>query len=338
MPAPALTTPAAPRFSVVTTSYRSLRFLEDCMSSVFSAAGDFEVLFLDNGSPQPEAEFMRDRFQGEIERGRLRVFKERETRYFAGGMNFLAARARGEFVVLLSSDTWVEPDWLAKLDAYLRETGFELAQADLREPGNPKRLLGYNLDRMGMNREIDEREIPPSGRIFCACGAAFTVRRDVFEELGGLDESFRMYFEDLDLCWRANLYGYRVGLASGAIVHHVGGGSARKSFFPWVLFRNIRNRNLCFVKNAGPLLLAQFLVLNALLRLFRLPVNLATGKLGVACAEVAAVASFFWLLPGALARRFRIQSRRTLRDADLFRLGYITRGMKYFRLPGSGKP
>jgi GT2 family glycosyltransferase len=322
-----------PRFSILIIGFRSLRFLPKLFASLEASGGPSrEILFLDNDSPEPEAEWIRDN----VRDSSVRVLESAENLFFGGGMNYLAREARGEFLLLLNPDTFVDPDWLDVLDAYLKETGFEAAQLDLREPNGP-RLLGYNLDRMGMNREVRASDLPRSGRIFTGSGAAFVFRRDIYADLGGLDENFRMYFEDLDLCWRANLFGYRMGFAAGAVVHHVGGGSSRRKFFPWVLFRNIRNRGLCFVKNAGPWLLLQFLFLNFLLRLARLPVNMLTGRFGEACAEVAAVASFFWMLPSALARRARIQRRRRMRDAELLALGFITRDMKYLRFPGSAK-
>ena len=71
----AMSVSGVPRFSVLITSYRSLRFLPDCLGSVLAAAGDFEVIFLDNGSPEPEAEWVREN----IHDPRMRVFKEPAT-------------------------------------------------------------------------------------------------------------------------------------------------------------------------------------------------------------------------------------------------------------------
>jgi GT2 family glycosyltransferase len=316
----------APRFSILIPSYRSLRFLNDCLGSILRARGDFEVLFLDNGSPEPEAEWL----DANMPDPRLRVFKGGVMRYFAGGINFMAERARGEFLVLLNSDTHVEPDWLEKLDAYLRASGFDGAQADLRDAYPPRRSeAGYNIDRMGLLVSLFEKDLPPSHEVFCMSASCFAMRRTVFHEAGGMDESFRMYFEDIDLGWRATLLGYRFGYASGAIVHHVGQGSWGRTFFPWHEFRVIRNCGLSFVKNAGPGLLATFLLLNLLLRVARLPLNLLTGKFGRAAGELAAVASFLWLAGPALKKRAKIQAARRVSDAELVRKGYIAR-LKYF--------
>jgi GT2 family glycosyltransferase len=319
---------AVPRFSVVITSYRSLAYLPDCLGSVLKSTGPtFEVVFLDNGSPEPEAEWI----EANIRDPRLRLFKGEETRYFAGGVNFLAARARGEFLVWLNSDVKVEPDWLEKLDAYLRRSGFEAAQADVREARRPERpeIEGYILDRLGLVMDAKGGD-PVTGRVFAAAGAAYAVRRDLFEKLGGLDETFRMYFEDTDFSWRMNLYGYRIGYVRGALVYHVGHGSDRKKFFPWNHFRNTRNRMLSFVKNAGLPLLLFFIPATLLTRLASILACLIRGRLGDAVGEAAAIGSFVLLLGPALAKRKVVQAQRRLSDRDLLNQGLMRARFKYF--------
>jgi GT2 family glycosyltransferase len=322
-----MSTASLPRFSICVTSYRSLRFLPELFGSLLASTGpSFEFLFLDNGSPDPEADWVR----AHVSDPRVQVFKGETTRYFAGGMNFLTRKARGEFLLMLNADTRVEPDWLEKFDAYLRATGFEAAAGEIRgendAPGSPP---GFRLDRMGLVIEVPESEVFPPNRVFLACGAAFAVRRDVFFEVGPLEESYRMYWEDIDLCWRLNLRGYCIGYVPGAVVYHTGGGSGRKSFFKWIHFRVIRNRILSFTKNAGPALLIQFLIVNALLRLVAFPANLLRGRLGRAISEVAAVGSAFVLLPPILAQRAQVQKGRKVTDAELVELGFIERKFKY---------
>ena len=329
---PALETMSAPRFSVLITSYRSLRFLQDCLGTVLKSAGpDYEVLFLENGSPEPEADYLEKAFPDP----RLRVFRGTPTRYFAGGINFLAPHARGEYLVLLNSDTRVDRDWLQVMDDYLKSTGYEAAQADLRtgqEPF-PRESLGYWLDRLGFIVHIPEKGMPHPGRIFCARGAAFAIRRDVFFEIGALDESFRMYFEETDLCWRVNLFGYRIGYASGSIVYHLGGGSSRKSFFQWNRFRFTRNRISSLIKNFGRRSL-----------LFYLPCHLAfcagsalrfllRGQLGMALAEALAIPSALILMGPALRNRKWVQSQRRVKDQELIDQGLILRKFKYRAIP-----
>jgi N-acetylglucosaminyl-diphospho-decaprenol L-rhamnosyltransferase len=321
----------APEYSILITGYRSLRFLKECLGSLLNTQGpSFEILFLDNGSPQPEAQWIREN----IRDPRLRVFEVPDTLYFASGNNYVADRARGEFLVFLNSDTLVDPDWLVLVDRYLKETGFELAQADLRGAhGDPFHAPpGYNLDRMGLLVEKPEADYVYPGETFLVCAAALAVRREVFFKLGKFDDSYRMYWEDIDLCWRANLFGYRIGYVPGANVYHVGAGSSRKSFFQWNHFRVTRNRTLSFAKNAGPGLFATYLGINILLRLFSIPGNALKGQPGRAVTEAASVAATLWMLGPALLKRRAIQSGRTVSDAELAKRGYILSGFKYLGL------
>lgn len=321
-------TAGVPRFSILITSYRSLRFLQDCVGSVLRSTGaDFEVLFLENGSPEPEADYLEKTFGEAVASGRLRVFRGEKTRYFAGGINTLAPHARGEFVVLLNSDTRAEPEWLEKIDAYLRTSGFEAAQADLREGHDPakRESLGYRLDRFGFTMHNKEAEMPASGRIFCARGAAFAVRRDVFEELGGLDGRYRMYYEETDLCWRLNLLGYRIGYVPGAIVYHLGGGSASATGFHWNRFRFFRNRIVTLFKNYGPAWLAMYLPLHVLMCLGSGLAQVLRGRLREGVAELLGTFAGLAMLPTALGRRAETQAKRRVSDGELARQGMFAR-------------
>jgi N-acetylglucosaminyl-diphospho-decaprenol L-rhamnosyltransferase len=321
-------TAETPEYSILITGYRSLRFLKECLGSLLNTQGPtFEILFLDNGSPMPEAQWINEN----IHDPRLRVFEVPDTLYFASGNNYVAERARGNVLVFLNSDTLVDPDWLILVDRYLKETGFELAQADLRGAhGDPFHAPpGYNLDRMGLLVEKPEAEYVYPGETFLVCAAALAVKREVFFKLGQFDDSYRMYWEDIDLCWRANLFGYRIGYVPGANVYHVGAGSSRKSFFQWNHFRVTRNRTLSFAKNAGLGLLTTYLALNIVLRLFSIPGNALRGQVGKAVTEAASVAATLFMIGPALRKRRAIQAGRTVSDAELVRRGYILSGFKY---------
>jgi GT2 family glycosyltransferase len=141
--------------------------------------------------------------------------------------------------------------------------------------------------------------------------------------VGGLDGDFKMYFEDIDLCWRMGLRGYRIGYAPAAVVYHAGQGSSKKSFFPWNYFRARRNRVWAYFKNAGPLVLAVFVPSHLILTILRIPVHFLTGRIGRGLAEVAALAAAVFHLGIALSKRSAIQAARRASDGDLARRGFL---------------
>jgi N-acetylglucosaminyl-diphospho-decaprenol L-rhamnosyltransferase len=310
-----------PRYSVLIVGFRSLRFLPGCLRSLLAMPGPTrEILFLDNASPEPEADFVEANFADPS----VRVFRSERNLYFAEGVNFLASRALGEFVALLNPDTEVDPNWISAMDACLRETGFEIANSDVREMSDPDRPRGemFCLDPFGL---IHFLPLPPrDAPIFIAGGAGMAIRRDVFAAVGGMDANFRMYFDEIDLCWRANLLGYRVGNAADAVVYHLGGGSSSaKPLFIWNRFRGRRNRIWAYLKNAGWPMLMVFIPTHLAIGVLSVAFHLLRGRGRYALAEAAALCAGFLGLRAPLSKRGGIQRTRLVKDRELFRRGFF---------------
>jgi len=319
--------PEAPAYSILLIGYRSLRFLEGCLGSVLASTGpSFELLFLDNDSPEAEADWV----EAHIHDRRLRVFRSEVNRFFAGGVNLLAAEARGEFLVLLNPDTRVEPDWLAVLDRGMRAGGYDGAQADLRMLTHPDRpeSRGHFLDRAGFIVHAEAAAGGGVSPIFAGRGAGLAMRRRIFEEAGGMDEGFKMYFEETDLCWRLNLLGYRIGYVPGAVIYHLKGGSSRKSFFEWNQFRFLRNRIASLLANFGTLSLLAWLPVHLALCVAGALSQLARLRFGRALTEIAGFLAPWYRLGPILAKRRRVQATRRVTDAELIRRGLILPGLK----------
>lgn len=226
----------APTVSVLVVGYRSKQDVRDCFAGLLehTVGTSMEVLFLDC-SNDGSVEMVREAFAG------VRCIDNRENLGFGRGNNTLARHARGRYLLLLNPDTLVRDDAVGRLVAFAEAHpdggvwGGTPVLPDGRvdpgclqgEPGlaaGLKHLFGQaGKDTTGLEREDGAwREVgAPSG-------AFMLVRRDLWEQLGGFDESFFMYCEETDLCLRARRMGYRVYLTPSArIVHRVGGGSAK---------------------------------------------------------------------------------------------------------------
>jgi len=291
------------------------------LGSLLNSIGpSFEILFLDNGSPEAEADWAKSHIQD----SRLRVFKLPSTRFFAGGINFLAKEAQGEFLVLMNSDIRVEPDWLQILDAQLQRTGYEAANADIRDISHPEQPMDkkFCLDPFGLTH-FTPMDTQDSGPALMAAGLGMAIKRSVFFEVGAMDDDFKMYFEDLDLSWRVGLWGYRIGYAPGAIIHHVGQGSSTRSFFLWNRFRARRNRIWGYVKNSGPLMLVCFIPVHVFISAVRIAGSLVIGRFKIAVAEGAALPTAFFHIRIPLSKRGAVQKNRKVTDVQLVKLGFI---------------
>ena len=195
--------------------------------------------------------------------------------------NNLAARAAGKVdaIALLNPDAFPEPDWLASLAAAAeRFPQFAAFASQMRLDGAPDRLDGagdsYHVSgRAWRNGHGAPAGTWPSGEyeVFAPCAAAALYRRQAFEEIGGFDESYFCYFEDVDLGFRLRLHGYPSLYVPSAIVRHVSSAlSGYRSEF--AVYHGERNSVWTFFKNMpAPLLwmyLPQHLALNLASLLF----------------------------------------------------------------------
>ena len=234
------------RASVIVVTYNSRSYIAACLRSIEAELGaDDELIVVDNGSTDGTAALVRAEFP------RARLVAGTNIGYAAGN-NQGAQLARGEHLVLLNPDTVVRPGTLAALLAPLAhriDTALSTARVvHMRRPalintcGNTMHYTGLTYCR-GANRPAGEYAIP--AEVDAVSGAAFAIRRAVFEALGGFDERLFMYVEDTDLSLRARLAGYRCVYVPQALVEH----DYRPSYSPTKAFYLDRNRHLMLLKN-----------------------------------------------------------------------------------------
>ena len=212
--------------------------------------------------------------------GGAEVIRLNENVGFARANN-LAARAAGEAdaLVLLNPDAFPEPGWLAALvDAAGRFPEFAAFASQMRLDAKPERLDGagdsYHVSgRAWRNGHNALAASWPAGEyeVFAPCAAAALYRRAAFDEIGGFDESYFCYFEDVDLGFRLRLRGYRSLYVPSSVVRHVSSAlSGYRSDF--AVYHGERNSVWTFVKDMpAPLFwlyLPQHLALNAASLLF----------------------------------------------------------------------
>ncbi len=246
-----------PALSVCVIAYNSGPTLRTCLQRLSEQAFcDFETLVIDNASPDPGDAAIAAEFP------RFRLIRNTENLGFAGAGNQAAREARGRWLVLLNPDAFAHPDWLAELVAAAERhpsvRAFTSVQLAEDQPGMLDGLGdvmsifgipyrgGYLSPDTGQARE---------GEVFSPCGAAMMIDRALFLDLGGFDEDFFCYGEDVDLGYRLQLADEPTLLVPKAVIGHVGSASSggRKSEF--AVFHGTRNRFWVLFKNTPALLL-----------------------------------------------------------------------------------
>lgn len=289
--------------AVVIVNFNGERLLPACLAALArQSLAPEEVVVADNGSRDRSLALLRARHPG------VRALALGRNFGFAGGANRGVRATSAPWVCVLNSDATPAPDWLAQLTAAPRDDrtwalGSVLVSAAtglIESAGDQYTPEGYAYKLL---RERPLGDLPDEPyRVFAAPGAAPVFRRDVFDALGGYEERFFLYYEDVDLAFRAVLAGYHALLVPRARVTHRLGATTRS----WVRARYYvaRNSVWCAVRclpEAAPRRLARRWLLE--LRCNR-PRRFAPVELAGRLAGVAG-------LPRALRERRAIQARRT---------------------------
>lgn len=242
--------------AVVILNYNGAHYLRQFLKTVIAYSPEADIIVIDNASQDDSSELLKSYPE-------VRCIQLAKNYGFCGGYNKGLEQVSAKYYVLLNSDVEVSPNWLAaplktlkrdskiavcqpKIRSYHKRTHFEYAGA----AGGYLDYLGYPFakGRIMETLEKDSGQYETETPIFWASGAAFFVKAELYQRLGGFDETFFAHMEEIDLCWRLQLEGYRIYYSPDSVVYHVGGGtldteSPRKVYF------NFRNSLFTLVKN-----------------------------------------------------------------------------------------
>ena len=249
-------TGAAPDLSVVVLSWNTEGLLAACLEAIAKAAVDpptIEVIVVDNASADGSAAMVAARFPD------ARLIVTEKNLGYAEGNNVGIRVARGRHVMLLNSDTEVEPAAFGRLVAHLDanptcgavgakllNTDGTLQRACMRFPGRGV-LIGFDTwfgDRWPLSKVIDDYfyrdfDHAESRDVDQPPAAALAVPRAVFDRVGLLDEDLFLFFNDVDLCRRIRDAGYGIHfLTEARVMHHGGASTARYGDFALEWHRN----------------------------------------------------------------------------------------------------
>jgi GT2 family glycosyltransferase len=243
-----------PTVTIIVLNYNGRKHLEDCFSSLTKLdypRDRLELMLVDNASSDGSVEYIKNEYP------HVKVVQENENVGFAAGNNAGARAASGQYVVFLNNDMWVEPHFVRGLveaiqsDPQIVCAGAKILNWDWTRydfAGGAVHFSG-NAFQIGLNQPFRTDAFTDIKPMCFACGGAMLVDRQLFLDIGGFDEDYFIYFEDVDFGWRLWVLGYEVVFAPAAVVNHCHHGTmeAFADFRKQVVYK--RNSLYTIIKN-----------------------------------------------------------------------------------------
>jgi len=295
-----------PEVTVAVANLNGNALLQRNLPALMEQQGvEFEVIVVDGGSADGSVEMLRRDFPG------VRVLDLDRNVGFAAANNRAIRASASSLFAMLNNDAAPDPDWLSELVSVARgrpEFGSFASRMVFAHEPETINSAGISLDLAGIawDRMMGEPDAGGPREVFGPSGGAALYRRELLEDVGGFDERFFAYLEDVDLAWRARLAGWRCLYVPTARVLHEHSATAVEGS----TFKNYhlgRNKIWTIFKNYPMPQLLLYSPLIAGYDLASLPYTLATKRdVSILSGRIAALAA----LPGLIGERRRIQSRR----------------------------
>jgi len=246
-----------PDVSVIIVNYNARDWLVRSVQSILDQSlQNFECFIVDNGSDDGSMSTLPDLDK------RFHIIKSTENLGFSTANNLAAKETKAPWLALLNPDAFARPDWLEQLLNATKLAPNVTMVGSLQYMALDTTLLDgtgdcYHVSGLAWRSQHlkPADDIPPTGEVFAPCAAGALYDKTSFLKVGGFDEQFFCYHEDVDLAFRMRLDGGICVQSESAIIDHVSSGiSGRASDF--AVYHGTRNRVWTFVKNMpGPLLL-----------------------------------------------------------------------------------
>jgi len=224
------------KVTVVIPNYNGIKYLDECLTALMhqGESTDFEVLVVDNGSTDGSVQLLREKWKN------VRCIFLTENTGFCHAVNQGIQASESPYVVLLNNDTKVKTGFIKSLlsaieqDEKIFSVSAKMLMWDrpdlIDDAGDRYNVMGWAFAR-GKGKSADSYSVPCE--VFAACGGAAIYRRTVFDEIGFFDEGHFAYLEDIDIGYRAKIFGYRNLYEPSAEVLHFGSASSGSRYNAW---------------------------------------------------------------------------------------------------------
>jgi len=248
--------------SVIIVNYNTADHLEKCLFSIIENTKniDYEILICDNNSPDRDIEKLQCKFTN------VNFFFRSSNDGFGAGCNYCAGKSRGKYLLFVNPDILIKGNAIIKFYEFMENNSEVGLCSGLQVDGDNNLQYSYNefpdlsweykeaISRGTDKRinqllnEIIEKANENISEVDWVIGACMFVRKVLFEKAGGFDETFFLYYEDVDLQYRIREYGYKIIILTDVRIFHFQRSSVRDIKGSDTYFYNMHKSKLIFIK------------------------------------------------------------------------------------------
>lgn len=254
-------------YSAIIINYKTEETTANCLRSLLALPGqpEKEIILIDNGSEKNNLENIRNEFGQSI-----KIISNADNLGYAAANNQGAALASGKYLVFLNSDTLVYENIFKDFqDIFLNNEKVGIISPLLIDKDERLQKISFgkfpSLSRIILRKSFWAKITKTENNLLpvdWVSGACLVIRKDLFERIGGWDDQFFLYYEDIDLCKRASKAGYQTVVALNSQITHLGGNSPLEN---WTRKKHYyQSQDYYFKKHHSP-------ITSGLLKILRLP-------------------------------------------------------------------
>lgn len=212
------------KVTIIVLNFNGLKFLKGCFSSLKKQNyPDFEVIMADDCSTDDSVAFTKKNYPW------VKIFQNKNNSGAPITFNNVIKQVKTELVVKIDNDIVADKNWLKEMVIALNQdpkvglVGSKILQYksdEIQDIGSTLDPFGYPLNYLFLKNKIKKQKI---FEVFYVSGCSMLFRKDIFEKVGMFDNKFFIYKDDLDLCWRIKLLGYKIVVNLNSKMYHLSG-------------------------------------------------------------------------------------------------------------------
>lgn len=317
-----------PNVAVIVLNFNGINLIDESLGSMLKQSfKNMQLYIADDASTDNSINYVSKKYPS------VKIIKGLINRGTAGVSNFAVSQIKEPYVVLASNDMFFDKNCIKELYQTItknKKIGL-CTSVLLKHDRFPSDNL-YHVDNAGFDvdifgfidpkyRDQAQKNLPKKAfETFATCGGCFITKKEIYQKIDGFDNSFWSLSDDVDLCWRIRLLGYKIYTNPNSFLLHHMSATLKKEKQGKTRYLSERNNLTMILKNYSFLSLLFIMPLYLIIELMEIFFHLVTGKIYLSKSVIMAILDNIKKIKDTLVKRKKIQSTRVVSDLKIFKL------------------